>query len=99
MITKEEIKKISSLAKINISDNELDNYSEQLSKILEYMSQLNEVDTSEIEEFSNKLFNNKQSLRDDKITPSLDRDTILNLSPDSDGVYFKVPKIINEEDE
>ena len=99
MITKEEIKKISSLAKINISDNELDNYSEQLSKILEYMSQLNEVDTSEIEEFSNKLFNNKQSLRDDKIAPSLDRDTILNLSPDSDGVYFKVPKIINEEDE
>ena len=99
MITKEEIKKISSLAKINISDNELDNYSEQLSKILEYMSQLNEVDTSEIEEFSNKLFNNKQSLRDDKITPSLDRDTILNLSPDSDGVYFKVPKVINEENE
>ena len=99
MITKEEIKKISSLAKINISDNELDNYSEQVSKILEYMSQLNEVDTSEVEEFSNKLFNNKQSLRDDEVTPSLDRDTILNLSPDSDGVYFKVPKVINEEDE
>ena len=99
MITKEEIKKISSLAKINISDNELDNYSEQLSKILEYMSQLNEVDTSEVEEFSNKLFNNKQSLRDDEVTPSLDRDTILNLSPDSDGVYFKVPKVISEEDE
>ena len=99
MITKEEIKKISSLAKINISDKELDNYSEQVSKILEYMSQLNEVDTSEVEEFSNKLFNNKQSLRDDEVTPSLDRDTILNLSPDSDGVYFKVPKVISEEDE
>ena len=35
MITKEEIKKIASLAKINISDNELDNYSGQISKILE----------------------------------------------------------------
>ena len=99
MITKEEIKKISSLAKINISDNELDNYSEQLSKILEYMSQLNEVDTSRVEGSDDHSFNSEQSLREDKIKPSLDRDTILNLSPESDGVYFKVPKVINEEEE
>ena len=98
MITKKEIKKISSLAKINISDNELDDYSEQVSKILEYMSLLHEVDTSKVEEFSSQLFN-KQSLREDEIEPSLDRDTILGLSPESEGVYFKVPKVINEEDE
>ena len=99
MITKEEIKKISSLAKINISDNELDSYSEQVSKILEYMSQLNEVDTSKVEEFSNQLFNNEQLLRNDEIEPSLDREEIIKLAPDSDGVYFKVPKVINEENE
>jgi len=98
MITKKEIKKISSLAKINISDNELDDYSKQISKILEYMSLLNEVDTSKVEEFSGQLFN-EQSLREDEIEPSLDRDTILDLSPESEGVYFKVPKVINEEDE
>ena len=98
MITKKEIKKISSLAKINISDNELDNYSKQVSKILEYMSLLNEVDTSKVEEFSGQLFN-QQSLREDEIEPSLDRDTILDLAPESEGVYFKVPKVINEEDE
>ena len=99
MITKEEIKKISSLAKINISDNELDSYSEQVSRILEYMSQLNEVDTSQVEEFSNQLFNNEQLLRNDEIEPSLDREEIIKLAPDSDGVYFKVPKVINEENE
>ena len=60
MITKEEIKKIASLAKINISDNELDEYLAQTSKILEYISTLNEVDTSKVDEFSNQLFNNKQ---------------------------------------
>jgi len=98
MITKKEIKKISSLAKINISDNELDNYSKQVSKILEYMSLLNEVDTSKVEEFSGQLFN-QQSLREDEIEPSLDRDIILDLAPESEGVYFKVPKVINEEDE
>ena len=57
MITKEEIKKISSLAKINISNDQLDNYSEQVSKILEYMTQLEEVDTSEVEEYSDQFLN------------------------------------------
>ncbi len=98
MITKEEIKKIASLAKINISDDELDNYSGQISKILEYMSTLDEVDTSKVEEFSNQLFNNKQSLRDDVVEDSLDRDEVLKLAPNSDGVYFKVPKVIEEDD-
>tara|TARA_B100001029_G_C15045901_1_gene447107 strand:+ start:177 stop:473 length:297 start_codon:yes stop_codon:yes gene_type:complete len=98
MITKEEIKKIASLAKINISDDELDNYSDQISKILEYMSVLNNVDTSKVDEFSNQLFNSGQSLREDEIEKSLDRDEVLKLAPDSDGVYFKVPKVIEEED-
>ncbi len=98
MITKEEIKKIASLAKINISDDELDNYSDQISKILEYMSTLNNVDTSKVDEFSNQLFNSSQSLREDEIEGSLDRDEVLKLAPDSDGVYFKVPKVIEEED-
>ena len=99
MITKEEIKKIASLAKINISDDELDNYSDQISKILEYMSTLNDVDTSKVDEFSNQLFGNSQLLREDIVEESLNRDDVLKLAPDSDGVYFKVPKIINEEDE
>ena len=98
MITKEEIKKIASLSKINISDDELDSYKEQISKILEHMSTLNEVDTSNTEEFSNQLFNNNQNLREDIIKKSLNRDKILDLAPDSDGVYFKVPKVIKEED-
>ena len=98
MITKEEIKKIASLSKINISDDELDSYKEQISKILEYMSTLNEVDTSNTEEFSNQLLNNNQNLREDIIKKSLNRDEILDLAPDSDGVYFKVPKVIKEED-
>jgi len=98
MITKEEIKKIASLAKINISDNELDNYSGQISKILEYMSTLNNVDTSKVDDFSNQLFDNDQSLREDVVEDSLNRDDVLKLAPDSDGVYFKVPKVIEEED-
>ena len=97
MITKEEIKKIASLAKINISDDELDNYSDQISKILDYMSTLNNVDTSKVDEFSNQLFDNDQSLREDIVEESLNRDEVLKLAPDSDGIYFKVPKVIEED--
>ena len=62
------------------------------------MSQLNEVDTENVDEFSNKLFNNSQNLRQDSIESSLDREKALKNAPESDGVYNKVPKIINEED-
>ena len=98
MITKEEIKKIASLAKINISDDELDNYSDQISKILEYMSTLNKIDTSKVEDFSNQLFDNEQFLREDVIEESLNRDEVLKLAPNSDGIYVKVPKVIEEDD-
>ena len=97
MITKEEIIKIAKLSKLHVSENDLESYSEQISKILDYMSQLNEVDTENIDEFSNKLFDNNQELREDVVEPSLDRDRVLKNSPDSDGVYVKVPKVISEE--
>ncbi len=98
MITKEEIIKIAKLSKLHVKESDLESYSKQISKILDYMSQLNEVDTKNVDEFSNKLFNNKQNLREDIIEPSLDRDKILKNSPESDGVYIKVPKVISEED-
>ena len=97
MITKEEIIKIAKLSKLNVSENDLESYSKQISKILDYMSQLNKVDTENIDEFSNKLFDNNQDLREDVVEPSLDRDKVLKNSPESDGVYVKVPKVISEE--
>ena len=97
MITKEEIKKIASLSKIDISNDELDNYSNQISKILEYMSVLEEVDTSKVDDASNSIIENNQFLREDKIEESLSRDEVMKLAPESDGVYFKVPKVIEED--
>lgn len=97
MITKEEIIKIAKLSKLDVSENDLESYSKQISKILDYMSQLNKVYTENIDEFSNKLFDNNPDLREDVVEPSLDRDKVLKNSPESDGVYVKVPKVISEE--
>ena len=99
MINKKEIHKIASLAKIDIQNNELDEYSKQISKILEYINILNEVDTSNVDEFSNDLLNENQNLRKDIPEESLDREKVMKLAPDSDGVYFKVPKVIKEKEE
>ena len=98
MITKEEIIKIAQLSKLHVTENELESYSKQISKILQYMSQLNELDTENVDEFSNKLFNNSQNLRQDIIESSIDREKALKNAPESDGVYNKVPKVITEED-
>ncbi len=99
MINKKEIHKIAKLAKIDIKDDELEVYSEQISKILDYIAQLNDVDTSKAEDFSGSMLNNQQNLREDIPTKSLDRDEVLNLAPDSDGVYFKVPKVVKKGEE
>ena len=92
MIDKKEIYKIAKLAKIDIKDDELDTYSNQISKILGYIEELNNVDTSDVDEFSGSMLNDHQNLRDDVPTKSLSRDEIVGLAPDTDGVYFKVPK-------
>ena len=97
MINKKEIKKIASLAKIEIPDSDIELYSKQLSQILEYMSALNEVDTSNDDDSSNDFLNNSDNIREDNIEPSLNREDVMKLAPDSDGVYFKVPKIIDDE--
>ncbi len=99
MIDKKEIHKIAALAKIEIKDSEIDTYSDQISRILEYVGKLNEVDTSEIDKFSGNLLNDSQNLRDDIQSESLDREEVIKLAPESDGVYFKVPKVIKEEEE
>ena len=99
MIDKKEIQKIAALAKIEIKDSEIDTYSKQLSKILEYVERLNEVYTSKVDEFSGDLLNNQQNLRDDTKGKLLNREEITKLAPESDGIYFKVPKVIKEEGE
>ena len=99
MIDKKEIYKIAKLAKIDIKDDELDTYSKQISKILGYIEELNKVDTSEADEFSGSMLNDHQNLRDDVPAKSLSRDKVVGLAPDTDGVYFKVPKVIKKDEE
>ena len=62
--------------------------------ILEYISILDDVDTSRVDDSATSIFENNQFLREDKVEKSLDRDEVMKLAPESDGIYFRVPKVI-----
>ena len=94
-ITKKEVLKIASLAKLSMSKGEIEMYTNQMNDILAYMDQLNELDTDDIEPLSHVLdLTNVTRADEEKL--SLDREDVLKNAPETDGEYFIVPKVINK---
>ena len=94
-VGKKEVEKIAGLARLYITEEEKEKYTTQLNVILEYMEQLNTVDTNNIEPLSHP-FDLTNVVRKDEVKPSLSVDEALGNAPDRSGDYFKVPKVINK---
>ncbi len=94
-VDRDEVLKIASLAKLHLTEDEVDMYTDQMNEILEYMHQLDELDTENVEPLSHVLDQLNMTRRDEE-EPSLSRDEALNNAPDSDGEYFVVPKVIEK---
>lgn len=92
-ITKDEVKHIARLSRLSLSEGELETFSGQLSTILEYVEQLNRLDTAGIEPTSH-IIPLRNVMRDDVPAASLPREEALRNAPDSDGKFYRVPKII-----
>ncbi len=92
-ISKDEVKKIAGLAKLSIDDNEIELYTRQMNKILYYVSQLNEVNTENVDPLSHVL-DIVNVTREDKIKPSVSREVALKNAANSDDEFFIVPEII-----
>ena len=87
-------RKIADLAKLDLSDQEIKEYSKDLSNILKWMEELKEVDVSDIEPITS-VTKNKLFEREDKIQQNnLDREKIISNAPDKADNYFTVPKVI-----
>jgi aspartyl-tRNA(Asn)/glutamyl-tRNA(Gln) amidotransferase subunit C len=69
-----------------------------LNAILDHVAQLNELDTSSVPPLAQVSeldgAGGQGSLRDDAVQPSLDRTAAMREAPETDGVFFKVPKVI-----
>jgi aspartyl-tRNA(Asn)/glutamyl-tRNA(Gln) amidotransferase subunit C len=92
-INKEEIKKIAHLARINVSQPELEQVEKKLVGILALIEKMQEVDTAAIEPMSHALDIN-QPLREDEVTEKDIRDKSLSLAPHSEQSLFIVPQVI-----
>ena len=94
-ITKEEVKKVAHLARLELNENEINIHAEQLEKILEYIKQLEKIDTKDVP-YTTRAIEVPNVFRKDEKKNSDCTEEILELSPSREDDYFKVPKIINE---
>ncbi len=94
-ISKEEVERVAKLARLEITDGEKDSLSRQLSSILTYIEELKSWDTTGIEPTATVL-EQTNVLREDLAKPSLPVEQALLNAPDSDGQYFRVPRILEE---
>ncbi len=94
-LTQKDMQYLCKLAKIQPSDEKLAVYAPQCEKILDYMNELEEIDTIGIEPLYSPVLH-KVSYRNDVANETLSREEVLLNAPNSDGQYFIVPKIVEE---
>lgn len=92
-ISRDEVTYIAGLARLTLTDQEIDLYAQQLSDILGYIEQLNELDVENVEPMSHVL-DIINVMREDKNLPSLSREEVMANAPDHDGEHFKVPRVV-----
>lgn len=96
-ITAADIEKVAFLAHLELADEELKMFGPQITEIVTYVEQLNEVDTSNVEPAIGGLTpegEQTNSSRDDEIRGSLGQKTALAEAPDPASGHFRVPKVL-----
>ena len=92
-VSPEQVRHIAKLARIAMSDAEIDALVPELNNILGWVEQLGEVDTEGVEPLT-AVVPNKLRLREDKVTDGNCRDEILANAPVAEHGFFAVPKVI-----
>ena len=94
-ISPEDVRHVARLARLALSDDELERMRVEMSAILDYMDKLRSLDTKGVEPTSHAVPLHNV-MREDEPTPSLPLDEMLANAPDRDGDTFRVPRIIEE---
>ena len=92
-IDKKLVKKIASLSKIKVDDQDVEQLSQELSKIITWVEKLNEVETKNVTPVTNPS-DIKIPIREDKVNDGKIEEKILKNAPEEKGGYFIVPKVI-----
>ncbi len=92
-ISEEEVRYIATLARLRFDDDEQRQLAHEMSDILRYMEKLNELDTSAVPPMSHVL-DLVNVVRKDECAPRISHEEALQNAPDTDGSYFRVPRVI-----
>lgn len=93
-LSRDAVLKVAALARLELTDEELETFTGQLAAVLEYVDVLNELDTDGVEPMTH-VAELTDVLRDDEPCASLPSDAALANAPKSDGRFFLVPPILD----
>jgi len=95
VLEREEVQHVARLARLHLSDEELERMREQLDAILAYIDKLRELDVEGVEPTSHAV-PLLDVMRDDALRPCLPQEEALANAPDRAGEFFRVPRIIED---
>ena len=92
MITIKDVEHVAKLARLELTDEEKEKFTHQLSDVLRHVEKMNEVDTEGVEPMNHPIDFSNVMREDVKIYENT-RDELMQNAPDVEGDFFKVPKI------
>ena len=92
-ISREQVERVAELARLGLSDDEIDRFQQQLSQVLGHMQALDTVDTSAIPPTA-QVIPLSSVMRDDVVRPSLPVEDVLRNAPRREGDFLKVPPVL-----
>ena len=98
MLTPDDVEKVARLARLELPKEKLTKLTGQLESILHYIEKIGEVDVAGVEPMAHAL-PVKNVLRPDVAEPGLPLEKVLMNAPETDGPFFKVPKVIGGDED
>ena len=95
-LSREQVQHIARLARVGLSEEDIERFSEQLSEILDYFERLKQVDTEGVPPTAHTLPLHNVFREDDEPAPPLDREDVLRNAPVREADYFRVKVILEE---
>jgi aspartyl-tRNA(Asn)/glutamyl-tRNA(Gln) amidotransferase subunit C len=93
-VSEQDVDRVAELANLELTSSEKTRMLRDLNSVLDYFAELNELDTAAVPPMTQIAAGQLTDARPDEVAPSLSRELVLACAPDTDGTFFKVPKVI-----
>ena len=98
IITPDDVRQVARLARLSLDETKVPTLTAQLESILEYVNQIRRADVAGVEPMAHAT-PLRNVFREDVVEPSLPLEQVLQNAPETDGPFFKVPKVIGGDED